>query len=457
MPAERTRRALLALGILLLGAWLVLMVLGLTHESWLPGRDGKPASLWVPRFALRGRVWFPAMSFQSLDFIHVFASVQTWVRGGDPYEAILGDPISTRYSWPPITLPLFSWCRFFPFQPIRTPGWTGPILFLPREAVVAYTLLLGAIVGAAGWAAHRQRERLGLGRLPWPLIIGLFVWSTPVLFALERGNLDLLVLLSILLAAACLRPRTTAGDIAAGVLLAVGTWIKLYPALLVFAILFLRRWRTLAAYVAAGLLVPLAQFHTIPRWLAQNGILSAVAGIGPRTGIGATIGSIDVISHPLFNAWIGAWTSGPLAVLDRVPARLVALMVVVPAIVLVGNRVSRSTHRDALALPLLLWVVAMATFVPNVSNDYNLAPLPLAVLCLIDRRDRWELAGLALLFLWWQPFDLRTGPASAAFWDLALNLGKVCGVVMVGVLLARRAAAAPLPAQVSRAPHPAPR
>jgi hypothetical protein len=456
MGAERVRAQLRALGLSLLGAWLVLFALSLTESQGLLGPTGKPVETLFPWFVLRGHVWFPAWSFHSMDFLHVFASVQTWVRGGDPYAAILGDPIAGNYSWPPIVLPLFAWCRFFPFYPVHVSGWVRPILFVAPAAVATYTLVLGAIAIGAGFAANRQREQLGLAPLPWALVCGLFVWSTPVLFAMERGNLDLLVLLAVLTAAACLRRRTLAGDLAAGALLAVGTWIKLYPALLLFGLLFLRRWRTLVAYLGAVLLIPLVQLHAVFRWLEENGILGALTGIGPKVGIGAAVGPINVYSHPLFNLWIGAWAGGPLAVLERVPARLVALGFVVPAILFVGRRVGRSVHRDALTLPLLLWVVAVATFVPNVSFDYNLAPLPLAVLCLADRRDRWELALLALLLPWWQPFDLRTGPTSAFCWDIALSVGKVGGVAAVGALLVRRAAyPAPPPVRSVAAAGPA--
>ena len=83
MGAERARAHLRALGLSLLGAWLVLFALSLTETQRLLGPTGKTVETAFPWFVLRGHVWFPAWSFHSTDFLHVFASVQTWVRGGE--------------------------------------------------------------------------------------------------------------------------------------------------------------------------------------------------------------------------------------------------------------------------------------------------------------------------------------------------------------------------------------
>lgn len=76
-------------------------------------------------------------------------------------------------------------------------------------------------------------------------------------------------------------------------------------------------------------------------------------------------------------------------------------------LVWVKYHVYRCPAGDALTYSYLLWVVALATFVPPVSNDYNLFFLPLAVLTVLDRHDPLlAQVALALLSIWWQPISM---------------------------------------------------
>jgi len=81
----------------------------------------------------------------------------------------------------------------------------------------------------------------------------------------------------------------------------------------------------------------------------------------------------------------------------------------------------------------MLWIVAAGTYAPPISNDYNLTPLPLAVLSMWERRDGWIIGvPIAALALWWQPVSLPIP-------GWAMMVIKVAGLVGVAALLVRRA------------------
>ncbi len=66
---------------------------------------------------------------------------------------------------------------------------------------------------------------------------------------------------------------------------------------------------------------------------------------------------------------------------------------------------TREVAKELLA-PYLLWIIAAATFLPPVSNDYNLAPLVLAFLALWNGRKPANYLILLVLAIWWQPIGL---------------------------------------------------
>ena len=58
---------------------------------------------------------------------------------------------------------------------------------------------------------------------------------------------------------------------------------------------------------------------------------------------------------------------------------LAAAAIVTPWLLWVCWRVYRCERRRQLTYPLLLWVVALGSFVPGIANDYSLVFLPLAI------------------------------------------------------------------------------
>jgi hypothetical protein len=99
----------------------------------------------------------------------------------------------------------------------------------------------------------------------------------------------------------------------------------------------------------------------------------------------------------------------------------------------VGFQIYRCPKRHELIYPYFTWILALATFVPTISNDYNLFFLPLTVLAIWDRRDPLIVhISLLLLLLWWQPFYLPINDRLFLFIKLfslvalAISLTKRC-------------------------------
>ena len=119
-------------------------------------------------------------------------------------------------------------------------------------------------------------------------------------------------------------------------------------------------------------------------------------------------------------------------VLASLPGRPCTYAIIGLLVLWVSWRVFRCPDRERLTLPYFLWLIAAGTFVPPVSNDYNLAPLPLAFLSTFSTRDPLSLIASVLLLPWCQPLRL---PLSARLL-LFMKLGTL---IAVGAMLARRA------------------
>jgi hypothetical protein len=96
-------------------------------------------------------------------------------------------------------------------------------------------------------------------------------------------------------------------------------------------------------------------------------------------------------------------------------------------------RIFRMQVSGRLTLPILLWVMAVATYWMPLSYDYNLIYLPLLTVAVWDNREPRWLQFLLLLFLpWWIPF----GPIGYD-WALARVLLKLLALYVVTLILIR--------------------
>ena len=164
-------------------------------------------------------------------------AARTWSGMADPYA-----DHRHLFHYPPIVIRLFAWTPYFS-QPAALRIWV---------VVLALLMMAGTVV------ACRTRQELSLERLPLPVALACVLFSLPAVFALERANFDLITLAAILLALQLDRRGGAFAEIAAGCLLAVGPWVKIYPGLIGVALLALRRYRVFGGFVAGGIAIGLA-------------------------------------------------------------------------------------------------------------------------------------------------------------------------------------------------------
>lgn len=391
-PKSR-RRAAFLLGSLLLVLWATGWAVSLTRGRLLGGE----------------RTWVPVHDTLGIDLAGPCQATRHRLAGGNPYREPFGDPLGRPHIYPPLAFVEFAWAVVVPDR-LAYPLWWG---------------LLCALAATATGAALRARRLLGLSEIPLPLALAAIAWSTPLLFALERGNSDLVAVGLIVAAAAALRRGSFGGDLLGGSFLALAAWLKIYPGLLLLALPFLRYPRAAALGLASAVLIGLAAPADGAEWLY------AVRHFSGNTDI-AFVPS----AHPLSTYWRRLFAGNTLHVLTAVPGIMAATGLLVPPALGVSGLIGRRAVAGPLLLPCFLWLTALATFIPPASNDYNLLVLPLAILASWDRDAPWYVHLLVLpVLLWWQPVRLAFVAPKLIF---GLKLAALAGV---GVALALRARA----------------
>ena len=179
-------------------------------------------------------LWF-AFQRQGPDFWILFKGARDWARGGSLYDL---QAIATNHFGHVFKVPPFYGMLFVPF--VFQDG--ERILFFHR---VINTLLIGAIgmVWLRMWGL-RLVSAAGVGVL-------ILLNFRPIADTLAFGQIDLALLLLLVLALWALREER---DLAAGILVALGTLFKIYPIILLAFFVIKRRWRALAGF-ALGMLV----------------------------------------------------------------------------------------------------------------------------------------------------------------------------------------------------------
>jgi len=332
-------------------------------------------------------------------------AARTWSGMADPY----GDH-RHLFHYPPIVIRLFAW----------TP-------YLSSMTALRIWVVVLALLTIAGVAvACETRKELRLEVPPLAVALACVLVTFPVVFALERANFDLITLAAILLALRLERRGGAFAEIAAGVVLSVGPWVKIYPGLIGVALLALRQYRVLLGFLGGGIAIGLAapaetlRSFEVLRLAIER---SRDAPFGPW-------------SHSLSLAWLrigDAAAQHGIGALARVPSSLAAVAILSPILVWVSWHVYRCQERRRLTYPLLLWVVALGSFVPVIANDYSLVFLPLAMVAIYSLRDSPLVhAAVALLLLPFLPIALPIHP-------YLLLLFKLGGAFAVGAMLVRRA------------------
>ena len=409
--SPRARWALGALGLALLVAWGFVWVNNVRRDRMVYGHS----------------TWVPPLAFMAGDFVvSIDHAARVWVAGNDPYSF---DATSKGFPYPPLLPKLFAWV-----------AWMSP-----GSAKVVWMLALAAFLIVGGAASWRSRGQLGLRRVPLTMVLAAVLFSTPVLYAMERGQCDVLVLMFVLAGVALLKTEDGRAEILAGVIFALAAWVKYYPGLIGLGLIGLRRWRALGAFAVAGAAIGLADLGQVFKSLANCKVVVDIF-------VTHRLDSVCQWEHSLSSGWRMLLSGTRLQGLARVPGSAVAVALLMPPLLWVTRRVAAcpAPGRSKLAFPYLTWLVGAATFVPPLANDYNLFFLPIAAMAVWDRRDPAIVHMLmALLLLWWQPFWLPID-------GKVLLVCKVFGLYAVAISLATRArelALAPAEVATARAPH----
>jgi hypothetical protein len=235
-------------------------------------------------FALDGKSQIPSCILGlGCDFDGNYVAVKDWLAGKNPYEGftrIYG--VRNTYMYPPVVLAVFSWVRFFTYD----------------ESHLIWWVLAVGIFSFATLLAVRTRRKLGLSDLPLPLALAFVLGSYPVLFELERGNCNCLVLFGIGLVVLLWKGNQKGRvlhKLSIGIILGVAAWIKLYPALLLLALFFLRAWLALGAMVVTAAAIALWDW---PGVLAFKRNLPVHFSVTPDTG-----GAFLPTNHGIAGNW----------------------------------------------------------------------------------------------------------------------------------------------------------
>ena len=405
------RRLLHAVSIVLLLLWCVWWGLSLAHHELIGVR----------------RIWF--RGFFGVDFLRcIDQPTRVWLAGGDPY-AVYDVNMKPLFVYPPPVLRMFAWC-----------GW-----FTPRQALAIWVASLGLMATAGAWASWRARKRLGLGDVPLSAVLVAVLFSTPVVYAMERGNYDLVTVPLVIVGLALMRTETRWAHVAAGAALSLAPWAKLYPGVLAVGLIALRCWTSFAGFLLGVILIGASSLDELQRFLVNQD-----QTVVPWVKLSQAFPKMPVYpaAHSLSANWWRLWVHTPVAWLGRLDGRLAAIAILGPLLCWVSYHLFRCPQRDRLAYPYLMWILALATFVPPIANDYSLGFLPLAALVVSDRRDPFLVKlAMAALCLWWQPLSL---PINGS----VLLVIKLTGLAAVGVSLTERccelrpARLAPIGAQV---------
>lgn len=352
--------------------------------------------------------WVNALPFLSGDFVVSIDHVaRIRAMGFDAYSA---DWLCARMPYPPAIEAFFAWT----------------VLLTPKEAAGIWTIALAAIAVLAGVGCWATRRRLGLEDIPAGWCVALVLFSTPVLCAVERCNCDLLIVPLVLAAAHLLRQPTRRAQVLAGVALGMAAWVKYYPGLALVGLLVMRRRSALIGCCTAGTLIGLADIHGAISALGNTPLLVPMYQPTRPEWIAAT-------AHSLSGHWLALWADLPLSAIGHIDGVIAAIALLLPLAVWVSRKVATGPSGSLVFEGYLLWLTALATFLPKSACDYNLVFLPMAMLCVWSRRDSWLVHGAMLL-------------AAAAMQPLAFHIAgrplllfKLCGLVATGICIARRA------------------
>ncbi|MBK9713516.1 MAG: DUF2029 domain-containing protein [Kouleothrix sp.] len=393
--------AALALGLAGLGGWYLLRGRRLPREQWTKTLSGAALALLAgAAVAHLGYMTWYAFQRQGPDFWILFKGAREWARGGSLYSM---DEIITNHFGHVFKVPPFYGMLFAPF------------VFQDGERILLYHRMLNTILlGATALAWYRMWGLRLLSAAGAGMLILLNI--RPMTDTIAFGQIDLALLLALTLALWALREER---DLLAGVLVAFGTLLKIYPVLLLAFFVAKGRWRALAGF-ALGMLLFNALAVAVMGWEMQRVYLTEVL---PRIG-----GTTSWVENQTISGFLARFFAPPTAS-DIFRNRAVALLgLAISGLVGLGGCVlalwparPRST---GFALQYGQFMLLMVLVVPAAWMHYEtLLFLPFAALLLHERE---RLVGLPRAAALATSFALISYGNPWSFYD-----GTVMGILTV--------------------------
>jgi hypothetical protein len=363
------------------------------------------AVIAIPRLVLDEDIWrflgVPAESTIFYDARNVAAAADCRRLGHDPLVDNPCDPSGRPMNYPRMWLLL----RFVGLHQSQTPvfGAVVVVLFLASALLLVgrLTLLQGAFVAAA-------------------------LCSPAVMFAVERGNMDLVLFALMVLAVVAWQARSEASRLVSLALVLVAAAAKLYGvfALPAFALTGHRRWR----WITAGALAVLAAY------LAATADDIEKVARAPEGGLLYSFGARILIGHVYHQVVPGEWQGGTIV---AQAIAVVPLLVLTVAVWLWARRRLASgepepagTGGGALLAFHMGALIYLGTFATRKNGDYRLVFLLLTLPLLLvwadarrrepRRRAARAALGAVLAALWLGALSPYVGPADElASWAVA--------------------------------------
>ncbi len=368
--------------------------------------------------------------YLGLDFIHDYASGRELAAGRNPYDKIIGHPLIQQSLNPPAMLPFFVWSRLLPpEQTLQVTFPEGKITQpYPFRAIFLWLVFISAVMTLGVYMAWAHRRKFCDTPAAFLFLLPLVLLSFPVVFAMERGANDALALLLILAGAFALRHQNIKWQCAAGACFAFAAVLKGYPLIILVALVALRYWKTALSMGVSVVIFLLISAPWLSQWFAII-----------RPGFSAS-GFAAPFTHSIALPWANIWKGTLFQALSAIPGGIAATIIIMGIAIVISYFVYRSPQKEKLALPLILWMTALATFGVQFSAnayDYNLIFLPLAAIIVWRKNDpMWVHITLAYYAIWWQPLFILQSP----------NVGllfKLFGVVGVGLSIVAKTYEAP--------------
>jgi alpha-1,2-mannosyltransferase len=288
------------------------------------------------------------------------------------------DDVIAGFAYPPPAILPFMWLS----------GW--PL----GTALLAFTIAsyLVLFVATQQWAGFLKRLEFRLDRRTTIAVTLIAFALGPTYMNAIFGQVNAFVLASAV-AFVCLAPTTT---LEAALLLALGSWLKVYPIMLAAIGLWDRRtWRALGWAIAAAIAIGIVVMPVVPVSAFRSFFFDVLPSRVDQTAIHISNQSLVAFlerfrypSHQFLN-----WT-GEQAVTVTAAVRIVNLVAAGGAIFALWRRAGNGPRAQALSAATLMALIAVVAPL-GWGHTYMMA-LPLVVLRLIEMKDAPPIAAVAI-------------------------------------------------------------